>query len=277
MAEITERTVSARAKAGAAPATGPVMGEHLVQFLNALPMTGDLVAWINGFREALRKLLLDVDRVAVRVNINCILNPDERTGTPIVEISQVATDAKRQSDTTISTTPIGLNRSRQMIEDISQMGNDLEEYQAPECFDYFTDGGSYLGTIILLRDRGKSTISERTVTLLRDLEPFIKFALSDLVTRHHYLRPTDRLFSLILAEVALESNLSTQDIRILALMLMGLSYKQAADKMDLSIDTIRKHTKRIYRKTRTGSLPELFAKYFTPRLGIAALGEDDSL
>jgi DNA-binding CsgD family transcriptional regulator len=112
---------------------------------------------------------------------------------------------------------------------------------------------------------------------MASLEPFLIFALSDLVTRHYYAKPIDRVFTDILRELSLDSGLSTQDIRILSLMLLGYSYKQVADRMELSIDTIRKHMKRIYRKTRTGSLAELFAKYFTPRLGIEGLGEDNSL
>ncbi|MBS1910744.1 MAG: helix-turn-helix transcriptional regulator [Bacteroidetes bacterium] len=280
IAELPERPAAVRMNPGLSGASSgaPLLPDHVVEFLNALPMTGNTVDWINGFREALRKLLGDVDRVAIRVNANCNLsNPQEYR--PTHEVAQLVSNAKKGDELTTLTSyaMAGETPAQTFIAELCSAGHTLNEYHPPLCHDYYYGGTAYIGTILLFRERVKTPISERTIEAMAMLEPFIIFTFSDVITRHFYERPIDRVFGEILREVARESNLSTQDIRILTLMLMGLSYKQVADRMELSIDTIRKHTKRIYRKTRTGSLPELFAKYFTPRIGIEGLGEDDSL
>src|ERR1041384_1234385 len=57
--------------------TSPIIPEHILRFLNSLPVTGDPVQWISTFREELRLLLGDVDRVGINININCDLqNPE---------------------------------------------------------------------------------------------------------------------------------------------------------------------------------------------------------
>lgn len=259
---------------GAAPAVPALVPDHIVQFLNALPMTGDSFEWNYAFRDALQKLLGDIDRVGLKINLNCnLIHPEHYR--PGIEVSQ---HAGRESDTLLSTDSFETSwPSQQFIELARVSGTSFEEYHTPTTFDYYYKGTAYLGSIVLLRERRRTPISERTLDAMKALEPFIVFAMSDLVTRHNYSKPIDRVFGDIMREVAAEARLSTQDVRILTLMLMGLSYKQVADRMELSIDTIRKHTKRIYRKTRTGSLPELFAKYFTPRIGIEGLSEEESL
>jgi len=254
-----------------------LMPDHILQFLNALPITGDTVEWINAFREALKTMLGDVDRVAVQVNLNCDLQHPERYA-PTIDIAQHSTTSRRSAQTVVMTAPWeGQNPAEKMIEEFRQLGYPLNDYHAPHSFGYHYGGNAYLGTILLFRERAKQPISDRTLQAMASIEPFIIFALSDLVTRHYYAKPIDRVFADILTELGREAGLSSQDNRILSLMLLGYSYKQVADRMELSIDTIRKHMKRIYRKTRTGSLAELFAKYFTPRLGIEGLGEDNSL
>jgi DNA-binding CsgD family transcriptional regulator len=271
--ETVEIETSAPEKAGSLP---PLVPENILQFLNALPLTGDSVEWINAFREGLKNVLGDVDRVALAVNINCNLQHPEQS--EWITIWQHSMTVSGSSQTAVTNSNVeGKTQAEKMIEEFRQMGYPLDEYHAPLSFNYSYGGKAYLGTILLFRDRTKQPISARTIDAMAALEPFFVFALSDLVSRHYYARPIDRVFTDILKELAGESGLSTQDIRILSLMLLGYSYKQVADRMELSIDTIRKHMKRIYRKTRTGSLAELFAKYFTPRLGIEGLGEDNSL
>jgi DNA-binding CsgD family transcriptional regulator len=258
--------------------SGPgLIPEHILEFLNTLPMTGDSVEWITAFRTGLQKMLGDVDRVALGVNINCDLQHPERYRQAI-DIWQHSTTSHRSAQTAISDPHIeGETQAEKMLEEFRQLGYPLDDYHLPLSFNYYYAGQAYLATILLFRDRTKQPISASTVQGLKEMEPFLIFAFSDLVTRHYYAKPIDRVFTDILNYLAQESGLSVQDVRILSLMLLGYSYKQVADKMELSIDTIRKHMKRIYRKTRTGSLAELFAKYFTPRLGIEGLGEDDSL
>lgn len=271
--EITEMQTTP--PSGGSPGTSGVP-EHIIKFLNALPVTGDVLQWIEGFREALRLVLGDVDRISVKINTNCDLaNPNRSQN--MLEINQHMVKEKNSPETFEVTTGDKDKVGEQVIKEFREQGHPIDDYHPPHYFDYYYEGKAYIGTLLLLRDRSKTPISAKTVETMKALEQFILFALSDLVTRHYYARPIDRVFYDLLLNMVREAGLSSQDMRILSLMLLGYSYKQVGDKMDVTIDTVRKHMKRIYRKTRTGSLAELFAKYFTPRLGIQGLGEEDSL
>jgi DNA-binding CsgD family transcriptional regulator len=120
--------------------------------------------------------------------------------------------------------------------------------------------------VILWREKGKPEISEQTLAMMTALEPFLLFALTDLVARHQAERPIDRIFYDTIDEMAAEAQLSKQEKRIVILRLMGHSYKDLADSIHVSIDTIKKHLTQIHRKTATAGMAELFAKYFSARL-----------
>lgn len=247
---------------------------NVLRFLNELPMTGDVVEWIESFRDVLHRMLGDVDRVAVKVNTNCdLINPE--TYKPTFEVVQYPQQKGETSETVVTPLENGTPPSQALIGDLREFGHSLDDYHPPLAYDYFYAGCAYLGTILLFRERSKQPISEKTNATMHALQAFMNFVLSDLVTRNYYFRPINRVFYDILLGLIKEAGLSMQDVRILSYMLLGYSYKQVGDRMKVTIDTVRKHMKRIYRKTKTGSLAELFAKYFTPRLGIQGLGEDD--
>lgn len=249
---------------------------NILRFLNELPLMGDVVQWIEAFREALRLMLGDVDRVALKVNTNCdLINPEAYK--PGLEVAQYPQQKGESSETVVTSLDNGTAPSQIFIGDLRQIGHSLHDYHPPLAYDYFYAGCAYLGTVLLFRERTKPPISDKTNATMHALQGFMNFALSDLVTRNYYFRPINRVFYDILLGLVKEAGLSMQDIRILSYMLLGYSYKQVGDRMKVTIDTVRKHMKRIYRKTKTGSLAELFAKYFTPRLGIQGLGEDEMI
>jgi len=59
------------------------------------------------------------------------------------------------------------------------------------------------------------------------------------------------------------NNLSPREIEVLNGLAQGLLYKQMAEKMDISIETIRTYTRRIYEKLHVRSRTEAVAKYFS--------------
>jgi DNA-binding CsgD family transcriptional regulator len=140
-------------------------------------------------------------------------------------------------------------------------------YHPPRIYVYHYSGIAHLATLLLWREKGKSDISPATLAFMAEIEPFLVFMFSDLVARHQQANPGDRSFIDALAVMAQEAQLTEQERRAVILQLFGHSYQEIADRLHLSIDTVRKHVKNIYRKTGTGSYTELFAKYFTSRLG----------
>ena len=60
--------------------------------------------------------------------------------------------------------------------------------------------------------------------------------------------------------------LTVQEQQVLKLLIEGLSYKMIAAKMNVVIDTIRYHIKKIYDKLHVHSAPEAVAKAIRDRL-----------
>jgi DNA-binding CsgD family transcriptional regulator len=245
--------------------SGTAISERVISFLNALPTTADVTRWVLSFREALARFLGDVDRVSINVNTNCNLaDPDS------FEISQVVTQHVPTSDGVRSRISVSVSRnerpSDRLLRDAERAGVPIEEFHEPNCFDYYFGGRAYIGTVILWRRREESPISESTTIALTSLEPFILFALSDIVARNKAEQPVSAAFTNALERMNVDADLSPQEQRIVILQLMGHSYKEMADVLSVTVDTVKKHFKQIHRKTNTRSQSELFAKYFTFRL-----------
>lgn len=239
---------------------------HIVRFLNALPTTGDGREWILIFRDALRDILGDIDRISININFECDLhNPEERGVTTIV--TQYVSESERSDESPVDVISArGLETHYQsVLEGMRRQGFPFDEYQKPVTFEYYYQG-QYLGTIIFWREIRKAPISQATIETIAELRPFIIFALSDLVARHRFDNPVDRVFNSALSEMITDAGLTSQEQRIVVLQLLGHSYKEMADMINVSLDTIKKHFKQIHRKTGTRGQAELFAKYFTSRL-----------
>jgi DNA-binding NarL/FixJ family response regulator len=58
-----------------------------------------------------------------------------------------------------------------------------------------------------------------------------------------------------------KANLSPREQTVLESMAKGLTYKQTADRLEISIDTVRTHVRRIYEKLHVKSNTEAVAKY----------------
>jgi DNA-binding CsgD family transcriptional regulator len=153
-----------------------------------------------------------------------------------------------------------------ILDGIRRQGHQLDLLHPPHCIDYYYGGHAYLGTIIFWRDKSKEPISSGTLEFISELEPFFIFALSDLVARNEQARPIDGVFNEALTLLNQEAGLTTQEQRVIVLQLLGHSYKEMADILFVSIDTVKKHFKNIHQKTNTKGQAELFAKYFTSRL-----------
>jgi DNA-binding CsgD family transcriptional regulator len=246
-------------------ARGPFSGD-ILSFLNALPSTIDPVEWINKFRDALMELFDDVDRISLIVNTQCDLHrPQEYQ--PTVSIRHHSQGGGMTTGA-VSMAPVDKPKQRfeEILEDFRRQGFPLDEYHPPHGFDYYYEEMAYLGTVFLWREVTDAPISDHTIEVIRSLGSFFTFMLTDLVTRHQYGKPVDRAFVEAFERLAEEASLSPQERRIIVLQLLGHSYKDMADVMSVTVDTVKKHFKAIHRKTGTRGQAELFAKYFTANL-----------
>lgn len=245
--------------------SGRGINRRVIDFLNALPTTDDSRQWVIDFREALATFLGDVDRISI--NVDLTFDRED------AETSQIVTQHVQSSPTARSRMAITVARDRaeapsqRLLREARAGGFPVAAFHEPTSFDYFFGGGAYLGSVILWRNRSEPPISKETVGVMAELERFILFALSDIVARNKAARPVDTAFSDALRRMNADADLSAQEQRIVILQLMGHSYKEMADLLSVTVDTVKKHFKQIHRKTGTRSQSELFAKYFTFRLG----------
>ncbi|MFN3446908.1 MAG: response regulator [Bacteroidia bacterium] len=70
-----------------------------------------------------------------------------------------------------------------------------------------------------------------------------------------------KVFDFFNAKQNITEDLSEREKQVVDGIVAGLSYKLVADNMNISIDTVRKHIKSIYRKLHINSKGELIAKY----------------
>ncbi len=70
-----------------------------------------------------------------------------------------------------------------------------------------------------------------------------------------------KVFDFFNAKQNIAEDLSEREKQVVDGIVSGLSYKLVADNMNISIDTVRKYIKSIYRKLQINSKGELIAKY----------------
>jgi transposase len=240
----------------------------ILLFLNSLPLRLKPQAWISEFRDALLRLLGDVDRMSISINTHCdLLDPHDYKPDLIIS-HNIAASAGTVGSVTVVPYELNEHSSDRILADLRRQGHSLDLYHEPHSFTYHYAGNAYLGTIFLWRLSAKQPISQQTIQTMVSLEPFIIFALSDLITRFHYAFPINNAFYNALVHMAKEARLTLLEKQAVSYRLNGLRYKEIASEMGKSEDAIRKYIASVHRKTNTRSLPEVFAKYFTPRLGL---------
>jgi DNA-binding CsgD family transcriptional regulator len=236
-------------------------------FLNRLPTTGNTLTWITQFREALLLLFEEVDHMSITVNVDCdLVNPG--TYSSSLSVTQHMSEELGVPNQIVTNAPAHVEApSVTLLADYRSKGYPMERFHDPIAFDYFLQETAYLGTVFLWGEKSKAPISKITIVEFEQLRPFMHFALSDLVSRHHDARPFDRAFDEALHQMTRQAGLSEQEKKIVVLQLYGHTYKAIGKRLFIAHDTVRKHIQSVYRKTGTTSINEVFAKYFTPRIG----------
>jgi DNA-binding NarL/FixJ family response regulator len=67
-------------------------------------------------------------------------------------------------------------------------------------------------------------------------------------------------------------HLTTREEEVLVMLSKGYSNKEIADRIELSVDTVRSHLKHIYEKMHVRSRAEAVARYMTAKLGSPEAG-----
>ncbi|MFV8783921.1 LuxR C-terminal-related transcriptional regulator [Microbulbifer sp. SA54] len=119
--------------------------------------------------------------------------------------------------------------------------------------------------VCLMRGATSGRFSERELQFLRSAEPVV----TALLRQHVKLRPpqpaapvvgsnVERAFSLFG-----QSMLTGRERNVLGLILQGYSSRVAAERLGITVETLRRHRKNIYRKLDIGSQNELFSLFLS--------------
>lgn len=239
---------------------------HVQDFLNSLPISKNTVEWIEAVRSGIGKLLGDVDRVTINVNINN--DPDRRgdlkDGWVMVAEHVLPQRRGRGSNKIITTAQIVESPSQILIGQAISNGFPIHLYQPPQYFDYYLASDRYLGTIILWRERNRRPISAESLKTMQLLEPFLTFLLSDCVTRRQQSDPGVQIFKEVVDTVAQQIGLTPRQQEVFLLQIVGRSHDSIAELLHITHRTVSKHIQAIYQKAGTHSHSELFARFFTP-------------
>lgn len=261
--EGVERTVPTTADAGRerSSADNGILPEHVIEFLNALPPQGDATQWPLHFRDALLKLLPDVDHVSVTVNMVCDLTA---TGEhrPQLIISQNLGSAP--GSLMVNRGNAAGETATRLYDNFRAQGFPIKQYHPPAPFVYLFDDSSYLGAVFLWTEREKPQIDRKTLELFESLRPFLGFVLSDLVARFRYSEPVSASYIEAIEELSSSIGLTPSEQQVVILLADGQSQKMISESMRLSKHTVQTHMKSIYRKAGVKSVTELIARYLTP-------------
>jgi DNA-binding CsgD family transcriptional regulator len=238
---------------------------NIEKFLNALPLIDKPATWITIFRDALRELLGDVDRIMINVNVHCdIHDPDSDGNADFFVIQHVREEKPGKRSSHVTTQPNPQTPGKMLIEDARRGGFPAQEYQPPHCFDYYLQKEAYLGTIVLWRSRSEPPISGRTLDAMESLRPFLIFLLSDCIGRQNREKNSANTFNDIVTRLGQEAGLTPRQLEVLLHYILGEEISEISKSLYRSTEAIRKHIKAIHQKMGVRSHKELMARYFTP-------------
>lgn len=244
----------------------PVVPIEVVHFLNALPRSSDTFAWAEAVSTALIRLLHDVDRVSVIVDLD--LKPDASSAEPtaVTFTRHVDLHSGAKPRVRLVTAQVDRESGSRVVQEAVRNGFPVDRYHTPIVFDFELESGDYVGSIVLWRDRDKHDISVRTIELLRSLHPFLLFLLTDCIARKQSSDPSFQAFTGLVERICNDGRLTPREHEVLLQRLAGLDYDAIAERMHVSVSTVRKHASNLHHKTDTHTLTELFARYFSPYL-----------
>jgi DNA-binding CsgD family transcriptional regulator len=239
---------------------------RFITFLNSLVVGEDVARWSDCFCRGIMKLLGDVDDVSFRVIFSADLHTPKGRDQQLLITMAHRDEAARLPDFTVSHKREDRLPHQLLIDTHLQDDPQLHRKFELYGYDYFYENGEYLGSIVLWRARHRREISPETMELMRALEPFFVFALSDAVARYRYFQPAGATFGSVIDRIVDEGKLTPREQEALILHLYGIPYDVIAAKLHITVSAVKKRVLQIHRKTGVTSHAELFARYFSAML-----------
>lgn len=127
-------------------------------------------------------------------------------------------------------------------------------------------GGRSLGTMLFWRKVGASPISRGTITSIDERMSVFPVALVDVIRTLSPRRRAVETIEITLGRLVDEGDLSQRETHVALCLMKGCSYKDISMRMNIALNTVRKHVASIYRKLAVHSSHELTTRYLVEGL-----------
>lgn len=230
---------------------------RVIAILNALPMIpGAFDDEVAAFAQRLPSLFTDVDSITITPTDSTY--PEPRPSERHQRKKRRRSDWKKKAVTTDTATVRNGALNTWVVAEPGQGGEIVMPCPG--------NAGEPIATVTFYPPPGVS-LGNDTIESLPAVMNFITFVLTDLQARCWFLEsrhlPT---IEQIAAKIADDAELTEQDYCVLRLILKGATYNEAARELGLSVETVKKHMKKIYDRTNTMGLANLFGRYASTQM-----------
>ncbi|HVK40160.1 MAG TPA: LuxR C-terminal-related transcriptional regulator [Candidatus Kapabacteria bacterium] len=247
--------------AGSADGRATDLSARVARFLNAMPTTVESGEWMRRFHAGLKLLLAGVDVITLRVNLASEVEQPDHEMAELVIVDESSRNGGARGRRRVRAASVRTTPGRVLVAQMLAEGFPASAYQIPSVFDYFIEGGEYVGSIVLWRERTKTPIPDATLELMRTIHPFIAFALSDCVCRHVRHDPGLHAVRHIIDAIAARIGLRGRELEIFAMQLAGASRSEIAARQGIARSTVGKYVASIHAKAGTRNYTELLTRF----------------
>jgi DNA-binding CsgD family transcriptional regulator len=233
------------------------------RFLNKLPTTTDLRAWIMAFQDGLGMILDGVDRISISVDLGCDIDaPDSRN--VAVVMNQMSTREAPEGARAFATSDHHSGTGEIVFEQARRGGFPIEDYHRPHAYDFTLDDGTYVGTLMLWSYRRGPATPQSTLRFVESLRGFFGFLFSDCIVRQLRRDPAMNILKDLIGSIAARIGLTGRQLEVFALDVLGTPRCEIAERLRIKPGTVHKHISSIYQKAGTTNYTELLARFYTP-------------
>ena len=242
---------------------GNISFEEFLRFTNSLKLESDLQKLIAMVREGLEELLVDVDAISVGPNLRCdTVNPQHYHPEFFLHQDAVREDRPVQVDKYFSP-------QKELQELIATLRYDHfppSEYHAPYAYIYLLNKVAPVGYLMLWIRQDRGGLGLEILEFMERIKPFITYIFTSLVSHFNTAAPHKAMFIRNFEAFASRARLTLREQQALVHLLQGKTYMEAAELLYCTQEAVKSRVARIYRKSGTKNLGQIYKLLMTPFL-----------
>lgn len=239
----------------------------LLDFMNSLTLEVRKTSALIALRDGLLRMLPGVRRILASCVDSALPDPGRPANPGHRVLTSDSIDAARdgtmwadgrtkiRSNARNETTNASTMRMLESRDDIN-----LDDFLPPEIIQYYVSETRLIGTLILLYPPSSERWQKPNRAILEAMRPFLTFVISDAALRAHaeITKSHDRMKRV--DDLAILFGLTSRQKEVALYYIDGISYKEIASELGISISTVKQHIREINSKCNTSSSGTLNAR-----------------